>query len=287
MRLLPPALRAFLVVARSGTVHAAARELGLTQTAVTRRVLSLEEELDVSLFLRSRRGMSLTDAGQALLVYCQHALALEGETLSQLTGNGTEAPVSLVVQGPSSIMRARLIPALCEALREHPRVNAEFRLNDVGTGVSALKSGEADLDVLRCSDVADEFASKKLRAERYVLVGPATWAGRELNEIVAAERIVDFDPKDDMTYEMLAKLGLRERAREGRHFVNNTDALAALVEAGHGYTVLSAEFAAPLIAAGRLAPLGGRRVMDFELALAWHPRRYLPKYFRDALRAVK
>lgn len=73
-----PNLAAFKQVAQTGSVHAAAKDLGLTQTAVTKRIKSLEETLGLTLFLRSRRGMQLTADGLALLQHARAVDELEG-----------------------------------------------------------------------------------------------------------------------------------------------------------------------------------------------------------------
>ncbi len=137
------------------------------------------------------------------------------------------------------------------------------------------------------SEVVPEFDSKRLRPERYALFGPTAWADRTLANIVEAERIVDFDPGDQVTTMMLERFGLAAKARPDRHFVNNTDALASMVEDGAGYSALAVDFAAAWVAAGRLAPLGGRRHVDVEFALAWYPRRHMTAYFRDVVRDLK
>lgn len=286
MKLLSPSLQAFLVTARAGSVHAAARELHLTQTGVTRRIAALEADLGVTLFLRSRRGMRLNEAGQALLTYCKQAVDLEGEALSAVLG-GREAEPQLVLQGPSSLMRVRAIPAICAALEKFPGAAIDFRIDDVGGGLEALKQGHADLAIVPRADVVAEVDSKRLRPERYLLVGPPHWAGRALQDIVAQERIVDFNPRDQATYQVLAVHGLRDQARPTRHFVNNTDALASLVEAGLGYSALAEEFAAPGLAAGRLIRLGGRAHYDLELALIWYPRKHMAAHFKAVIAAIK
>ena len=56
-------LRDFLVLAEHGSVSRASKLLGLSQPALSRRLLRLEEDLDAPLFLRSPRGLALTAAG--------------------------------------------------------------------------------------------------------------------------------------------------------------------------------------------------------------------------------
>jgi len=69
-------LSAFLAVARTGTTTAAAKQLNVAQSAVTKRISNIEHELGTALFLREYRGMSLTEAGKMFL---SHAKQIERE----------------------------------------------------------------------------------------------------------------------------------------------------------------------------------------------------------------
>src|SRR5256885_17013239 len=72
-------LESFVEVARTGNVSRAAQALFLTQPALTARLKPLESDLGVELFVRSARGMKLTDAGRAFLPYAQRTLGLVTE----------------------------------------------------------------------------------------------------------------------------------------------------------------------------------------------------------------
>ena len=61
------ALRDFLTVAEHGSLSSAARQLGVSQPTLTRRMAALEESLRAELFRRSPRGLELTEAGEAML----------------------------------------------------------------------------------------------------------------------------------------------------------------------------------------------------------------------------
>lgn len=287
MKLLPDHIQAFLSVVQTGTVHAAGKKIGLTQTAVTRRIANLELELGASLFLRSRRGMTLTHAGSALLSYCRQVIDLEGEVLAKISGENSQEAKKLAIEGPSSVLRSRVIPSLKKVMQKYPNLAIEFRLSDVDSGVNSLKRGRADIVLLPQKTVVHEFESKVLKPERYILVGPKSWQGRELADIVKNERIIDFDPNDEMTFHVLKSINLLAKARKDRHFANNTDALTSMIELGLGYSVLSAEFVAPFVEGGRIVAIGGRAFYNFEIALAWYHRRHLPPYFRDVLKAIR
>src|SRR4051794_18551948 len=97
MSLLSPQLQAFSAIVRHGTVHAAAKELGITQTGVTQRIRSLESSLSTTLFVRSRKGMVPTPEGMALLRYCQAARDLEGEALAKIQKVATQTEIRVFV----------------------------------------------------------------------------------------------------------------------------------------------------------------------------------------------
>lgn len=286
MSLLSPGLEAFLAVTEHSTVHGAAEGIGLTQTGVTQRIRTLEERIGTTLFTRSRRGMRLTPEGEALLRYVQGARDLEGEFHSFLEGDDEARAVRLEITGPSSIMRSRILPGVTKVLAAHPRLALTFHLDDDASGLSRLKAGHSQLAILERHEVVDELDSKLLRPARYVLVGPRKWKDRDVRDIVATERIVDFNEHDDATFRYLDKHRLRRRARLERHLANNTDALAALVVAGHGYSVLSTDFAAPLLKRKALVELHPGKRLEIEFALAWYPRPAMPEYFAALVRSI-
>src|ERR1700733_4267709 len=72
--LLSPQLEAFMAVAKHKTVHAAARAIHLSQTAMTQRIHGLEQKINSTLFIRTWQGMKLSPEGEKLLRYC-HAVA--------------------------------------------------------------------------------------------------------------------------------------------------------------------------------------------------------------------
>src|SRR3982751_4250827 len=68
-------IKAFLLVARTGSFSGAARELGVAPSVVTKRITRLEDEMGAQLFIRSTRALSLTSAGERLLPQYQRLVA--------------------------------------------------------------------------------------------------------------------------------------------------------------------------------------------------------------------
>ncbi len=71
--MIPPGLRAFLAVAQAGSVREAAARLRLAQSAVSRRIQQMEQQLGVVLLERGARGVTLTPAGEILLHHAREA----------------------------------------------------------------------------------------------------------------------------------------------------------------------------------------------------------------------
>ena len=287
MSLLSPQLEAFIAVAKYKSVHRAAESIYLTQTAVTQRIRSLEHSLQTTLFIRTRRGMLLTPEGEGLLRYCHAAKELEGKALAQIQGTGIQAEVKITITAPTSIMRSRVIINCLPIIKKFPHLLIHFDVNDIENRHSGLRSGQNDLAIVQEKDLAQEMSHKKLKPEQYVLVCSSQWKGRKLAEIIKSERIIDFDPTDQITYDYLKQYQLSENVQHGRYFVNRTEDLALLVCEGIGYTTLTKELARSYIEDNKLIVLNNGKTLDISLFLAWYDRLEPPKYFSAIIDAIK
>ncbi len=286
MSLLSPQLEAFITVAQQKTVHGAAESLHVTQTAVTQRIRSLESKLKTTLFIRTRRGMVLSPEGEALLQYCTAVRELEGEALAKITGAAVDSTIRVAITGPTSIMSSRIIPQCLPVIKKFPNLLVNFEINDLEDRTRLLRSGECQLAILQQENVMPEMEHKILRPERYVLVCTAAWKKRKFREIIQSERIIDYDPADQMTFNYLKHFGLFDFARHDRHYVNRTDALAQMLMSGCGYGVLTAEFSKPYIEQHKLIVLNAGKIFENILVLAWFTRPEPPKYFAALIQAI-
>lgn len=286
MSLLSPTLQAFMEVAKQKSVHNAAHVLHLTQTAVTQRIRVLETKLGTTLFIRTHRGMRLTQEGEALLRYCQAASELEGEALAKIGGAGITSTIQVCITGPTSIMRSRIIPQCLPIMHEFPCLLMYFDITDSEHRVSSLRSGASQFAIIAQEDVAPEMEYKHLRPERYVLVCSSQWKKRKLKDIIQHERIIDYDPADQMTFNYLKHFELFDLAKHERHFVNRTESLAMLLTAGLGYGVLSAEFSQTYLDNNQLIVLNSGKIYQHTMALAWYARPEPPPYFTALVNAM-
>src|SRR4051812_22063782 len=113
-------LQAFAAVARAGSFTRAAKVLHLSQPALSRRISSLEEELESSLLVRGRSGVLLTEPGRRLLDFVEAEGALEEELLSDLKSSPATFRGHVRFAGLSSLIPPVVLPVLAPFLREHP-----------------------------------------------------------------------------------------------------------------------------------------------------------------------
>jgi LysR family transcriptional regulator (chromosome initiation inhibitor) len=238
------------------------------------------------LFIRTRRGMQLTSEGEALLNYCRAVAELEGEALAKITGAAFESEVQFGISGPTSIMHSRIIPACLPIMKKYPFLFFNFDINDAGNRVQSLRASECQLAILRREDTPDEMEFKILQSEYYVIVCSSKWKKRSLKEILRTEKIIDYDPSDQLTFDYLRHFNLLDAANLTRCFVNRTDSLAMMIASGYGYGVLTREFSQPYIAKNQLIALNQKQTYEQKIVLAWYHRPQLPKYFADILAAI-
>ncbi len=121
-RNLPPLtwFRSFEAAARTLSFTTAAEEIGLTQSAVSQQVKSLELRLGIPLFIRKPRGLTLTDEGRKLLPHVGAAIA----TLAQATEPFETAvvPNLLTVATSVSVAQWLIAPSLPDFSKAHPEV---------------------------------------------------------------------------------------------------------------------------------------------------------------------
>ena len=112
-------VRTFLEISRSGSVTRAAHALGLSQPALTERLRGLERDLGTDLFVRTRRGVRLSDAGRALLPHAERALGAIEEG-ARAVDQMRRGEIGHLAVGASPAVSTYLLPdalqqAVCDA----------------------------------------------------------------------------------------------------------------------------------------------------------------------------
>ena len=162
-RRLPPlrALEAFVRIVRLGSAKAAANELGLSPSALSRRVAALEDFTGKRLFARQHQTMKLTDEGQAFYDAVspkleELALAVEGQVESNTV-------LRLHLGVPSLFGEQRLFPRLLELRKLHPRLHIDI---DTGTHLDERVGDTLDAAIILSREPGPSFHAVQLDHNR-------------------------------------------------------------------------------------------------------------------------
>jgi DNA-binding transcriptional LysR family regulator len=260
------ALLAKVVELRS--FSAAARDLGLAKSAVSKRIAVLEKKLGVRLLVRTTRQVTLSDIGLQVHEHCAALLgAARGAAVAlQATDAGERGVVR--INAPGLFAQRVMAPLLQRYLQVHPQVEVELNSDDA---MIDLTSGRFDV-VIRIARVPQEqsIVARPLGADRLVLVGAPAYL---------ASQGTPSDPHE-LAHHSCMRYVQRTAAVEWRfkgeggplvvpvrsRFAAGDDAtLREAAVAGLGLTIMPRCFVAEELAGGRLAEVLKGRL--------WQPER--------------
>jgi DNA-binding transcriptional LysR family regulator len=250
-------LRTFVAICDAGSFTRAAREVNLTQSAVSLHVKRLEEQAGLHLILRNTRGLRLTEKGEVLLCYARRILSLYKEAEQTLS---CDRGGLLSIGAPEFFDMQMLSSLLAQLSNRYPAVRMQIELG-IGPDISALLD-EGELDLAIVGTELGERQGIALSRERRV------WAGA---------RSIRLDPDEPAPLALYPpfcpwrKVALNELDRAGRTSTvviqsTSTSGILAAVEAGLAITLFPESKLPPTLktlgAAEGLPPLP-----DFEFVL--------------------
>jgi len=125
----PADLGFFSTLVASGSLSAAARELGITTSAVSKHLAQMEERLGVALVHRTTRRMAMTPEGEICLEHARRILS-EIDELGQLLGDARVVPKGLLrVNATLGFGRREVAPIISRFVLEHPQVEVQLQLS--------------------------------------------------------------------------------------------------------------------------------------------------------------
>ncbi|WP_108816850.1 LysR family transcriptional regulator [Loktanella sp. Alg231-35] len=249
-------LRSFECAARHLSFTVAAQELGITQSALSLHVRSLEAHLGCPLFFRAARHLSLTEVGQAYAFSIRRALG--DIDLSTTSLFGTSQTQDLIVRVPISTATMFLAHRLPEFSCNHP--NVSIRLISSIWAESAGRE-QVDFELRLGTGDWNDAPFEKISDEHIVPIacsknGATTLSGKELLQGPQIQ-ILGFQ---DMWLRYLAALDVEYATASSPVAVDTTIAAVDVVAAGGGYAVVLERFAKSAIDTGRTIAIVGDRI---------------------------
>ena len=285
-------LEAVAAVARHGGFRAAARELGMSSSALSHAIAALEERLAVRLFNRTTRSVSLTAAGEQLVADVSPALATIGHALEQAGAQSSLPSGTLRLNMAPGAARILLAPVLLEYSRRYPTVELEIvtenALVDItGRGFDAgVRLAEAVPPDMVAVPIVPPLRSLVVGSAGYFATRPPPQVPADLLQ----HRCIRFRMPGGRLYRW-------EFERHGESLLLDApgsltlDATDLMVEAaveGAGLAYLGELSVAPHIAAGRLVPV----LEDWSppypgLSLYFPHRRLMPARLRALIDLIR
>lgn len=137
-------LRTFTVVARTGNLSAAAKELGATQPNLGRQMTALEKEVGLTLFVRHSRGLALTNHGEEFRTLCRDIVGQIAQKINILKEKESGMSGCLkVISGPGIL--EMILERLPKFSKEFPDINVSFSST---TDISQLQMGDSDMALM-------------------------------------------------------------------------------------------------------------------------------------------
>jgi DNA-binding transcriptional LysR family regulator len=254
-----PQIEAFLEVARRQNLSRAAEALFVSQPTLTARLQSLEAALGEQLFIRTRRGMRLTEAGNAFLPYAEHAVAALADGRERLDELRRGVAGRLVLGAPPTVSTYTLPALLARFSAAHPGVRLAVKTGTSEEILDMVLHDQVQLGIIRAL-ANQEIETIPLYTDTLVLIaGPGHRLARSspgrparLDEL-AGEVLVLFG-RSSSYLEFTTATFRQAGVLPGSVLeLDNIEAAKKMVERGLGVSLVPTSTVAGELAAGTLA----------------------------------
>lgn len=235
-------LRVFRAVADAGSFTHAGHELGLSQSAVSRQISALEEDLHVALFHRHARGLILTEQGEVLYRTAHDVFTKLAATLTRLTDSKDKPTGVLKITTTVGLGSVWLTPRISEFIELYPDINVVLILDDNELDLSMR---EADVAIRLRRPTQPDLIQRKLFTVHHHVYASASYIGRKgmpkSLEDLDNHTILTFGqaPTYLTTVNWLETAGrLEDSPRRPALQINNAYGLRRAVESGIGIASL-------------------------------------------------
>ncbi len=230
----------FKAVVEQGSFQKAAEILGITPSAVSHAVASMESELGTALFIRSKTGNTLTSFGRNLLPYINNVLTSE-ETLQQAISTLVGTHTGMVKLGTFSSTCTNWVPDILHSFNDkYPDIGIDIYQGTYNDIKQWIKTGIIDFGFMSQS-ACDNLAFEPLHRDPLLCVLPKTYKKKEPLEYIT------FDEIRHMPFIMLQETvdsDIRDYLKDQQityssscHIEDDLSALV-MVESGFGFAVM-------------------------------------------------
>ena len=163
--MLSNGLRYFIAVAQQGSIREAATHLGVAQSAISRQIQKLEEEMRLTLFKRTSQGVRLTAAGDVVLHHAKEMAQQTGRLQDELDAVRGVRRGHVSICTIESFANALLPDVLAQFYEQYPEVKLSIRVARTQSIVDALRAGTCQIGIAFCPTTDSSLVSLASRSE--------------------------------------------------------------------------------------------------------------------------
>lgn len=268
-------LSAFYQCALKQNMTEASTTLGVTQSALSQRIASLEDDLETTLFVREAKTLKLTAQGQELLEYCHFHASLEDEILSKFKSDQDDLAGIIRIGAYSSISRSIVLPRIACLLRQNPQLLLDLNSYEVHELYGVLKSNGADLIITDYHINQKGICEHVLGTEEYVVIQSVKYKSPD-------DIYFDHDAEDDVTEKFFSKQ-LQPPKSLRRAFMGDVYGIIDAVERGLGRAVISKHL---IDGNKKVKILTSYKKVDNPIVICYVERPYYSKAFKETLKVL-
>ena len=272
-------LRAFSVLARTGSFTQTARELHLTQSAISHAMKALEQDMGCRLLDRMGKTVVLTQAGEQLLVRVERVLEEMASARAELGRLGKWGSSRLRI-GASTTACQHVLPAVLREFKQsYPQCAISIQPGDTPENIDALRAHQIDLAVNLEPRRGEPLEFRPMFTDelQFILSPQHPWAraGKVQREEIARQQYILYG-KGSYTFQMIEAYFREEKiVLHSLLDLGNMEAIKELVKLGLGISILAPWTARKEIEEKSLValPLGRRKLKRRWGVLHWRGRR--------------
>jgi DNA-binding transcriptional LysR family regulator len=243
-------------IADSGSFTAAGAKLHVSQSAISRQILLLEEELGEPVFHRIGRRIRITPAGESLLQLSHRVFQDLQDTVSSISDKQESLKGTMRLVGGMTVCLYVFPALLAEVRRIHPHLDLKITVGSAERSIAMLRSGAADLGLISLPVDATDLVSLPVLEEELLLVSYPSHPLAKKKPITPADlnrqHFILFET-GSITRKLVEEFFARERIKpEIVMETENVEIIKAMVRSGLGISIIPWQAAAADVRAKQL-----------------------------------
>lgn len=277
------AIPVFVAVVESGSFSLASERLGMTKSAVSKRISGLEDNLGTRLFHRSTRKLTLTESGEQFSDYARNSVYIAQQGITAATLNQGSPKGTLKINAPMTFSRLHLAPHLKEFLDLYPDIRVILSMDDK---VVDMIEGAYDVGI-RIGELKDS----SLIARKLAKCNSVVCAAPEYLQRAGIPNTPHDLKNHNCIYYSLFQAGVEWTFLEadkklkveptGNFIVNNSDVICEMLLQGLGICQMPTFIVQRYLNTGQLVQiLTNYDLPDHSIFAVYPERRYMPEKVR-------